>query len=230
MQTCDICTNECTPYTIIHIDDNGREMNPNPTHNSVICAECLRRHFDADIPCPFCRQRFLRPADDDTMEDQDATQTQTQTQRRRVRLTPQARREHPVGPHCHYSTTRSTSRYPSRVCEETDIRQSPVDGHSYCVEHFELGPLEMQVRGIREENARQQSIAAKKRRIADAGLQETVKRAQVQATKVASDQYFQLIGRATGLFNAGAAQIAAMLAAPEPTPTPTPTNTAIILQ
>jgi len=92
--------------------------------------------------------------------------------------------------------------------------------------------MEMQVRALREDSARQQSLAAKKRRIADSGLQVAVKRAQVQVSALASDQYYNLLSRATGLFNTGAAQVAAALAAPAPTSTPTTTttNSAIIPQ
>jgi hypothetical protein len=168
---CGICDNERIPATIIHINDQGQPLDPNPIHSDNYCVECLQREFDQFArPCPTCHQRFLRPDDAPSAE-------YTNVQ-------------------CTYKTTRKTKALPNCRCEVKETRLNAEDGQHYCDDHFDLGPAEMALRVMKEQNAREESNANKRKKLAEEQMKETMRRQQVRTLATASLIYQRALNQA----------------------------------
>lgn len=158
---CGICTETRPPARLVHIQDDGQPIHPNPVHpDTHYCAPCLQRLFDEhESPCPYCRQRFLRPADE-------------------------------PGVQCAYKMTRKSKKLPNGyTCEVKQTRLNEEDNAYYCDEHYDLGPAEMQLRLLREQNARGESNANKRKKLAEEQMKEKLRRQQVNTLHKASILY-----------------------------------------
>jgi hypothetical protein len=164
---CSICANARPNCPIIHINDNGTDMNPNPVHDAIMCRECLIFLFetadDNDVPnsCPICRRRFRRPAD--------------------------------ALPKCSYRWIRKTKKRQHLECQEDSTGYSIVDHNAYCAKHMELGPYEMDDRQKTEKFAEEQRQSAKRQKVAERILAREIMREQTALTKAASTYYFNLM-------------------------------------
>jgi len=165
---CDLCQEDCEPVTIVHIQDNGQNMEPNPLHpDAHYCIDCLQRLFDEhQAPCPICRARYRRP-------------------------------DYP-GPRCAYRTTRKTKKLPKGYCEVMKTRLNAEDNKHYCDEHYDLGPAEMQLRVLQEQNAREEGLANKRKRLAEEQMKEKLRRQQANTLHKAALIYQQALDDAIG--------------------------------
>jgi len=114
--------------------------------------------------------------------------------------------DEPTPTECNYRLTRKSKKCPNGQCPKPAIRFAP-DRNAYCVDHIDLGHMEMQLRAETEETAKKESISNKKRRLAQQFYQQKLRKIQADSLEEASNVYFSGLSRGADVISQGSVHI-----------------------